>query len=227
MRIILITDSLGMPRDKIDVKDTWPSLFINKFKDKHEIFTFMQRARDSNQIVGLKEEFFSFYKPDLVILQFGIVDCCRRALPENILGLISRIPLFSKIIRYFLRKYHYRITKLYDSKRVSPVSFKNNILNIAEELESKNIKAIFIAIAEPGDFLVNKIYHVKEDIKEYNNIMSIQLNNKKKICYINPFKEDNPKLYTLKEDGHHLNPYGHYLVIQTLENILKEDKFFI
>ena len=72
-RILLLTDSLAMPREEPELtlyEDTYPYLL----RKKYEVFQFSKGG-------GLMKEFveqtfyYNQYRPDVVILQIGIVDC--------------------------------------------------------------------------------------------------------------------------------------------------------
>ena len=78
MRILLITDSLGCPREEIAVYDTWTDRILSKWSSgKIHFYTLCKHglAADDIDINYVKE-----ISPDLIIMQIGIVDACPRAL---------------------------------------------------------------------------------------------------------------------------------------------------
>ena len=50
MRIVIVADSLGLLRKSIVEEQIWPHLIINKYKDYHEIFTFLKGGRSTKYL---------------------------------------------------------------------------------------------------------------------------------------------------------------------------------
>ena len=78
-KLLLITDSLGLPRlfpEKTEYEDTYPNLL-----KKH--FIIMQYSKGGGTIIELYEQtgYFKAFEPDVIILQSGIVDCAPRPYP--------------------------------------------------------------------------------------------------------------------------------------------------
>ena len=90
--------------------------------------------------------------------------------------------------------------------------------------KNENCKIYLIAIADPGNILKKKIYHIKEDVDYYNKIL-MQIANEYKSCiYVDWKKEHSADEYTLESDGHHLNSYGNRLLLDNLLQIIGEGK---
>lgn len=80
-RILIVTDSLGAPRDvngeKIEYEDTW----IYKLKNNYinsidvDVIFITINGLDSNQLLQLTNDKLKLYNADLILFQFGIVDC--------------------------------------------------------------------------------------------------------------------------------------------------------
>lgn len=76
-RIVILSDSLALPRcepEVTEVEDTYPYLL----KDSFEVFQF---SKGGGVIRELREQahYYRQYKPDIVLIQSGIVDCAPRA----------------------------------------------------------------------------------------------------------------------------------------------------
>lgn len=211
MRVVIFTDSLGMPRDGVSIENTWTRLFINKYAASHEIFTFFKRGANTNDIVQEKSDFLHLFRPNLIIVQVGIVDCVRRALPLRLTYLTSRVPILSSIVRKFSSKYHYVLTKLHKSYAVELRTFEENMNNILTDCSERNIIPIVIRIAEPGAFMRNKTYNVEQDVQLYNQKLKL-LVEKFNGVFVDPYRGQHSFEYVLDEDGHHLNSLGHELV---------------
>ena len=78
MRILLITDSLGCPREEIAVYDTLTDRILSKCSSgKIHFYTLCKHGLAADDIdINYEKEI----SPDLIIMQIGIVDACPRAL---------------------------------------------------------------------------------------------------------------------------------------------------
>lgn len=220
MRIIIVTDSLGMPRKNVPVECTWVSLFIQKYSAQHEIFTFLARGATTDSVLTMNNDLFYLYRPDLIIVQVGIVDCVRRALPLWFLRIISRIPLFSTLANKIARKFHYELTKIHQSSYVNLIKFKANMIQMVKECGERSIHFVLIRIADPGEFLEQKIFDVQKDIRQYNEVLQFVVNQFGG-CYIDPYYNHFASDYILPEDGHHLNILGQKLVFESVSQIIE------
>ena len=93
----MFTDSLAMPREEPEetlFEDTYPYLL----RKDYEVFQFSKGGGLMNEFVE-QSFYYNQYKPDIIILQIGIVDCCPRAFSKfeevifhsnRVLGLVRR-----------------------------------------------------------------------------------------------------------------------------------------
>ncbi|SFB05580.1 hypothetical protein [Selenomonas ruminantium] len=95
MRVLLITDSLGCPRHEIDVKYTWTNKILSKYSNKVEVYTYCYPGLSADDI---NINYVKFLKPDLIVLQVGVADACRRALSRNELFVIRHIPIIKRLV---------------------------------------------------------------------------------------------------------------------------------
>ncbi len=212
--MLLLTDSLGMPRENIPLEKTWVYKVIKKFGTKNIIFTFSRRGLTSDEIKNNSKDIFVYYNPDIVIAQFGIVDCTRRVLPKR-LRFIAR-----GYIRKFIQKYHYAITKLYTLRYVSHNKFKENILLFNNLAAQQGTTIIYIKISPPGEYLKKKVFKIEDDVRTYNELIISSSKNFKNVIVIDPYKNHKPEEFLL-DDGHHLNEFGHELVFNSIKNFLQ------
>jgi hypothetical protein len=100
LKILLIKDSMAMPRSEVLYEDTWPYLLACDYPNLH-IIDKSCRASTTNRLVeeeGIKGiskggDLLEFYMPDIVITQIGITDCTPRYFDRN--------KLFTKILLLF------------------------------------------------------------------------------------------------------------------------------
>lgn len=204
MRVLIITDSLGVPRSNIPVEKTWTYQFMYRYSTQgHVFYTMTKHGLYSSQ---LDFEQISDINPDLVICQIGIVDCVRRTMSNFTLKVVSHIPLVRNVIHKIVKKYHYKITSVIETHRCSPDLFNKNIQKLCDIC--KNI--YFIRIADAGLALKKQVYNCQSDIDRYNSIL------KEHGKIIDPYNGKNADEYLLEDDGHHLNDLGNSLVYKSV-----------
>lgn len=214
MRILLLTDSLGCPRDEIHPEKTWTERIIRKWADEDIIFYTV--CSYGLSVSDVKMNYIRYIQPDVVICQIGIVDASRRVLTRRELAWLSKSQIVSKIVNKICKKHHYFFSKIRDIHYASKQEFSSFIENLAEMA----VKKVFIIqIANPGEYLINSVYRIVEDIEEYNNI--IKSFQGKKVHLINPYEKFEADDYTMG-DGHHLNDLGLELVYKSVDVVLKK-----
>jgi len=210
MRILIITDSLGIPRYDVCVDEVWVFRLIEELRHTHQVITHLQPGLSIKDVINLRENLFLLYKPDIVISQLGIVDCSRRALPKEFFKIVSKLPIISRLFNKLAKKYHYQITRLFNFKYIHADEFKLHLESLKNVFEKNNIYIFIIAIAPPGKFLLDTTFAIAEDIELYNNLFQTIENSQ--VILVNPYKEvDISKMLNI-DDGHHLNSDGHNLV---------------
>lgn len=145
MRVLLITDSLGCPREEIGVKDTWTDRILTKWSSKNvHFYTYCKHGLVSKDIdINYVKEI----EPDLIIIQVGIVDACRRALSRRELAIISHIPIVRRIVNIFCNKYHYMITRVRNVHYCTVDKFEESIRNI---YNASSADFVFLSICSGG-----------------------------------------------------------------------------
>lgn len=210
MRILLLTDSLGCPREETDVSDTWVDKILCKWSGKGVTFyTYCVHGLSASRI---DVEYLREIQPDIIIMQIGIVDACRRALGKYEFEIVSRIPLVGNVVKKFCGKYHYLLSAVRNVHYCSRKKFYKAVNQICEESIGK---VFFLKIALPGSDLVKKTYNVEKDVCAYNSIAGTI----PKLKVVDPYGSRNPNAFLLS-DGHHLNPLGNELLYKTVDDII-------
>ncbi len=216
IRVLIVTDSLGMPRPEIQPSKVW----VNKFSKTHQNFQihfFLERSITTTDIVK-RIPYILTKDTDVIIFQVGIVDCARRAAPRTLVAVTSRIPIVASITRRFLSLAHYPLTKAFEFKAVSRDLFVRNLHDIFKVSDHMNIKVGFIRIADAGDKLKKKIYQCQNDIDLYNKLLKEVIAVHVSATYIDPYYDKLANDYILLSDGHHLNEAGHQLVFNSVSD---------
>ena len=141
---LIVGDSLGLPRDEVDYFNTWP--YLVQLRDKHYHFVLkFQRALTSKYLnEDQKRDWLEFYKPSIVILQLGIVDCAPRIIKKRstLFRYISVMPakLRSMICRYIKSNMPREARKC--NVRIN--DFKSNIKDYLTRCGEAGVENIYI-----------------------------------------------------------------------------------
>lgn len=206
-RILILTDSLALPRTFPEVCEhefTWPENLKSQGHVIHQVSIGGATSRDLlNQIPYHKS-----FKPDVVILQVGIVDCAPRFLKKYEINLLRKIPyLGNKIIQKLNNKWVKKYRKL---SYISPFEFRDNIKGIVSSFD--NAKIFILGIIPASMDYENLLPGVTQNIRAYNSIL----------------KSFNALFFDLEtilkngimSDHHHLNREGHKYIAKIIKESL-------
>ena len=225
-RILIITDSISMPRAEIKYEETWIYLFKKRFKD----FDVIDRpARGSTSMRLVQEggggfDLLELYTPDRIIIQMGLAECAPRLFKKN--GFEQKF-----IIKYLPAKIRDDYVKSVKEKRgrnpeytdVSPEQFRNNIFNFAERCRALNVKLVIFKLLRPTDIFIKKSPFVKQNIDRSNRIFEELAESYNNVTLIDPIKME-LDINTLSLDELHVNVEGHKLFFKAIESYFKNVK---
>lgn len=213
IRILVLTDSLGLPRDTPEVvfyEQTWPNLL------KKEGYEVIQASVGGGTIIDLYRQaaYYMVCSPDIVVLQVGIVDCAPRMLTQNenyffnnfkvtraVLGVIT--PHFGNYIRK-VRKAYYVKPKLF-------IYYLNLLLSFFQ-----NSKVYCIGILPICAEYEVKAQGISKRAEAYNKILKNIFKERFISTYGIPFSG-------IMSDFHHLNPEGHKYVFLKVISMLRNE----
>ena len=208
MTILILTDSLGSPRKETRTEELWTYNIIKKYSNSENVFFTI--IRHGLHVSEIPFEQIENMKPDIILCQIGIVDCCRRALPDGLKAL--NIHLIGGLLHRLAKKHHYLMTKLFNFRSTEPQDFSYAL----NRLMLSCVDCRFIRIADAGKILREKTFHCQEDIDTYNKLIM----NTGKV--IDPYEGYSADEYVLNNDGHHLNMLGHKLVYKHVDDYLQK-----
>ncbi len=217
-KIVILGDSLGLPREELKFEETYPYLLQSKLFNDFQVISKHKRANDSKmQSFSLYDD-VELYKPDIVIVHLGIVDCAPRLFYRKEKILFSYINKIVPIIK-IMSKHRFFLTKYLPKVYVNQSEYEKNILKIIHFLEERDIKIILVGITSTNLKNSEKSFSYDENIKRYNSILEKIVEDKKKIDFIDMYQygED-----ILLEDGHHLNANGSELLATEIAKIIKD-----
>lgn len=210
MRILILTDSLGLPRfkpERVTYDEIWPVLIRD---NKFQIETFSVGGWSSFDFLTYIK-YYSAFKPDILIIQVGIVDCAPRFVTKKEKFFIENLPLVGKrLLGYANKKW---IRKIRNITYVNPQEFKNNIDLIIRAFPSlQNTFLIEIVGSKEYEHILPG---VNFNISKYNEILK-SIPNSSFIQY----KKNN----ILMSDHHHINAHGHILLSKKIKEKLNIEK---
>ena len=213
MRVLLLTDSLGCPRPGTNVAETWTDRILKRWESHENTFYTYCKHGLSARMIEL--EYIKELSPDIIIIQVGIVDACRRALRHQEVAIIARIPIVRDIIKSICHKYHFLLTRIRNIHHCRLDQFTKIIKEISNIPQNNRGGVLFINIAPAGVGLTERVYRIQDDIDKYNNVVkSID-----DIIMLNPYVNSIESEFLL-DDGHHLNERGQNLVFSCVNNAL-------
>lgn len=210
-RLLIITDSLGLPRDKPEetfYENTYPFLLSNHY----QVFQCSIGGATIKELVD-QAHYYKQYKPDIVILQSGIVDCSPRAYTKNeewFWGLCSCTKAIRKLLSMTITTRRLRrIRKRVWTKESKYKEECNRYIALFPDSQCY----VLSIIASPASETVNP--GMFSNVGKYNRL----LKNLFKEKYIN--LEEMP-VSGIMSDYHHLNSEGHLYVAEAIINALSK-----
>jgi lysophospholipase L1-like esterase len=214
--ILLATDSLAMPRVKVDYKNTWPYL-LQKYFINDDFIDKSKRASTSERLVnegggdrGVARgaDLLENYNPDLVIIQIGITDCAPRIISKKsfLNKFLKLLPLKFRI--KFIKKLKYFIGRSVKRTDVSIHEFEKYFNNYILRAQSSNTKLYIILIARPKRSLVVKNPKIADTISNYNNVLINFSKKYRNVAIIDPTPNSVNCLDDIFIDDFHFNELG-------------------
>lgn len=210
-RIVIFSDSLALPRKEPQetiYEDTYPFLL----RDRYEVFQFSKGGGLIQELVS-QAFYFKQYKPDMVILHCGIVDCACRAFTHkeelffqsNIIGKIIRKLLSTiittKRIRNFRRK-----------SWTTPKDFVRHLEQLKQQFS--NIPVFALSILPVSCEYESKVPGIKFKVEKYNELLKESFGDK--LIDLSDIQQ-----IGIMSDGHHLTKAGHqYVLKKIIEKLL-------
>ncbi|MCO4293117.1 hypothetical protein NF867_09595 [Solitalea sp. MAHUQ-68] len=220
MVIIIITDSLGLPRNNpeiVKLEETYIELLRTDYKcDKIVNISF-----GGATIEILSNQFFSYFScinPDLIIVQSGIVDCAPRALKQWENKVLQSSSILRSVYNSVIKKH----TKKLRAKRNITYTSIHKFENICNKFyEAYKNKVYWIGIAPASKEYEFNLPGIALNIRNYNNVL-------KNVFQNNFLDISNISMDCLMSDHHHINVSGHTYIYHKLKSIIDmESKLYV
>ena len=207
MKILILTDSLGLPRSKPEkcaYEDTWPILLKDIYPNIHQVSI----GAATSHVLLKQIAYQKAFNPDIVILQVGIVDCAPRFMSRKELDFTYALGKLGGGFRYMLNQKW--IKRLRNISYINETEFKNNINKIQNSFDCP---VIAIGILPSNTNYEELLPGVTKKVISYNKII------RQNFKYFVP-TDDITKVNGIMSDHHHLNKNGHNYIFQNLKKLL-------
>ncbi len=204
---LILTDSVALPRRIEDGAIFWNEIYISRIKEYYSSYEVINVSLGGASIKDLRKQvnYYSVIKPEIVLMQCGIVDATPRAYGRIELELIakSRVMRFTKPTVNFLRKYraHHYATKK---------EFKECLIQIKQIINP--IKFYALGIISGSNEYELKAPGIIKSIDVYNAIL------KEHSLFID--LKEMPSEGVLP-DYHHINQIGHKFIFNRILESIK------
>ncbi len=210
MKILIITDSLGCPRvypEYLPSTQAWPIRLQEKYPN-NVVYVSMP-GLTTKRLYNEISNYLKAYEVDAVIIQVGIVDCAPRALTQNELKILSRIPIVNRVVRFFVKKYRSKMVSFRKVTYTNVRDFRYYTHAITSCFNNKIL--FFLPIAPPTKAYEEYNPGVSSNVSCYNSILS------ENAMLIDVYSGcDSNSIYM--EDYHHLNKEGHNLIFNRVSD---------
>jgi len=220
LRVLILTDSMALPRPEVHYEKTWICSLKNEVPH-HDIISISFRNLTTRYLSeGWAGDSLEFYSPDIVILQLGVVDCAPRYFISKSIfkRILSILPFFIRSIIIKLVKFFFQRKNKYSE--VMLPRFDQNIYDYLIRCKLSNVrKVIIIAIGNISDTVANKSPNFRSAISIYNSVFYKYENLFPFLTVVNPLNSSNDLHFC---DGYHPSEKGHKVI---LNSILKCQEF--
>lgn len=222
-RLVIIGDSLAMPRPETPYEHTYPYLLKSMLGPEWEV---INRARRANRVdVQMEEQNLVddilWLKPDAVVVHLGIVDCAPRLFSLRQHQVLERAPrIIRQYIIRFASSHRALFTKHFPKQYVPLAKFEPLYDALVAQLRREEITVIVCNIADTNEINKQRSFSFARNIERYNRIIEdVAMRYEAKLvdCYGLSREMDG----FLLEDGIHLSPHGAAAVAEEICRALK------
>ncbi|HPS59128.1 MAG TPA: hypothetical protein PK514_13570 [Spirochaetota bacterium] len=222
-RILIITDSISIPRPGIPYEDTWIFHFKNEFSHCDIIDRPMRGATTARLVTegGGGADLLEFYTPDIVIIQMGLEECAPRLFKKT--G-FEHFFMHSILPKRFLNRYisfiKKRRVRMPDCTEIDHSVTENNIRTYIERCRKHGTKIVYLKIHRACDYYRSKSPFVQQNISGFNNMLEHFAAVYDNVTLADPVK-DFHDINRLCIDELHVNADGHFLYFSEISDIVR------
>ncbi|MCI5117464.1 MAG: hypothetical protein D3913_05805 [Candidatus Electrothrix sp. LOE1_4_5] len=173
MKLLIITDSLGYPRitpEIVNYDETWCHLLSKQY----DAYQFSFGGATVLLLLKQAKGYLQLYRPDIVIVQAGIVDCAPRALTKKENYLINKYWITRKLMRICAGK----IIPVLRKRNIAYTSLSQFEKSVLEFKKLFHNKLFWVGILPAGIDYEQKNPGIKNRICVYNQIVRDYIENR-------------------------------------------------
>jgi hypothetical protein len=220
--ILIIGDSSIPPRKETPYQYTYSTL-LKKMYINARVESSSKTGMSSRYIYKKLDPLMLYgYNPDVVILNYGIVDVYPRPYPNIVYKLLACSGLLTYVDKFLKKtKLYYRLGDFFNFKEVSLQKFEIYSESIIQKLLERRVeKIIIIGIIKPYKVLL-KSKKVYDEIERYNEVYKKLSYKYKEVKYIDIYEESDED-FTIW-DGYHYTKKASKYLSETIEKLIYND----
>jgi lysophospholipase L1-like esterase len=221
-RVLILADSMAMPRADVRYEDTW----IHLAKAAFPAYDFVDRSSRGATSMRLVTEggggvdCLELYSPDLVVMQMGLAEAAPRLIDKASLEywLLNHVVPARYRMAYVnhVKKRRGRNPRITE---VSPEQYRANLTNFFERARRCGTRVVVMLIAPITQQFIRKSPHILTNVALYNGICQEAAGPFENVTLLAPF-DDGMDIEAIALDELHVNAEGHRLLFERLRPLL-------
>lgn len=232
MRIVIMADSLAMPRQKeegdIPFEATYPYLLDSALRNEalEASPVIIERGMRRRTIEYVLDEWFELVElrnPDVLIVHVGVVDCAPRIFLRRERRFVEsfRLAFVRKAILDFVHKHRRSIIRMRPRVYVPEERFSRLVGEVVAKASQAKMKSvIFINIITPPAALEDRSPGFIENVRRYNEILKSHCTGLAQLIDVDAIVRANGGPEQMTTDGIHINRTGHQLLALELQQAI-------
>jgi len=210
MKVLIVTDSLGLPRptpERVEPEETWPELLSQHF----DVTRFSSGGATIKDLFS-QIEYMKMYNPDVVFIQSGIVDCAPRAFSKFENEFINKFRVTRYLSSKFLNKQ--RIIRLRKTRNTT-YSTLAQFEEFIKRFNNSFPKVYWVEIVPANDAYEAVVPGIKRNVERFNKL--IKDNAGGRWISTSDFSDSD-----IMSDHIHLSKTGNYKLFKKVYDIAKK-----
>jgi lysophospholipase L1-like esterase len=221
-KILIMGDSSIPPREELRYENTYSSKLKKKLTNAKVEVSAKTGTSSKKLFAGIEAFLLYGYDPDVVILNYGIVDVYPRPYPNIVYRFLACSGLGTYVDKVLKKSgLYYKIGDLFNFKEVSQKKFQYYSNAIVQKiLENKTKKIIFIGIIKPFRGLL-KSKNIDKEVIAYNKILKGLSEVYKEVHYIDMY-DISDEDFTIW-DGYHYSEKASDYLVDKITHLIEND----
>lgn len=220
-KVLIIGDSSAMPREELPFDKTYYARL--KYNERLDIENSAISNNTSYKILNKLEAFMLYgFSPDIVVLNYGIVDVYPRPYSNVIHKILTNLKLIS-VVDWLLKKtkLYYKLGDIFNFKEVNEIKFKQYSEQLVRVLLEKGVNKIVVCGIIKPDKVLLKSKNILKEVMAYNQVLQDLSGQNEKVHYIDMFDVADED-FTIW-DGYHYSAKASEYLAKKIEDLVADD----